>query len=298
MTGAGRKAALAIVWAALSGLPLTPAAAGAGPADPRLDARQAFEMSEAALGREVGAHRLIDSDNRPFSLADYRGRPLIISLVYTSCSSVCPTATQHLIDAVAQARRALGADRFAVLTVGFDARRDTPKQLASFAEGQGIDRSRWRLASGDEATLAALLADLGFSYVAAAGGFEHITQTSILGPDGRVYRQVYGDDFPIQVLMEPLKELAFGLTTRAFSTQGLVDRLKFLCTTYDPNLGRYRTSYALALGLAVSALAIVATLALLLAAWRNTWRNSRRGRRLARANLTSFARPPQQDQAT
>ena len=271
-----RGAALPVLWAALAALPPAPAAADAGPADPRLDPRKVLEISEAALGRQVGAHRLIDSDDRAFSLAEYRGRPLIVSLVYTSCSSVCPITTQHLLNAVAQAHRALGADRFAVLTVGFDARRDTPKRLASFAESHGIDRARWRVASGDEATLAALLADLGFSYVAAAGGFEHITQTSILDADGRVYRHVYGDDFPIQVLMEPLKELVFGAVTRSLSVTGVVDRLKFLCTTYDANLGRYRTNYAIALGIGVSVLSILATGAMLVAAWRNTRRAERR----------------------
>ncbi|HEY7383788.1 MAG TPA: SCO family protein [Beijerinckiaceae bacterium] len=265
--------ALCLAVAAL--LPVS-ARADAGPADPRLDPRKVLEMSEAALGREVGAHRLIDSQGRVFSLAAYRGRPLVVSLVYTSCSSVCPTATQHLIGAVTQARRALGRETFAVLTVGFDARRDTPKQLASFASAQGIDTAGWRLASGDEASLAALLADLGFSYVAAAGGFEHITQTSILDADGRVYRHVYGDDFPIQVFVEPLKELVFGVVTRSLSMTGLVDRLKFLCTIYDANLGRYRTSYAIALGIGIGGLSLVATGAVLLAAWRQTRRQERR----------------------
>jgi protein SCO1/2 len=268
-----RAVALCLAVAAL--LPVS-ARADAGPADPRLDPRKVLEMSEAALGREVGAHRLIDSQGRVFSLAAYRGRPLVVSLVYTSCSSDCPTATQHLIGAVTQARRALGRETFAVLTVGFDARRDTPKQLASFASAQGIDTAGWRLASGDEASLAALLADLGFSYVAAAGGFEHITQTSILDADGRVYRHVYGDDFPIQVFVEPLKELVFGVVTRSLSMTGLVDRLKFLCTIYDANLGRYRTSYAIALGIGIGGLSLVATGAVLLAAWRQTRRQERR----------------------
>jgi protein SCO1/2 len=280
MIRVARRLALAAGLAAgLAAVGPAPARADAGPVDPRLDPRKALELSEAALGREVGPHRLLDSEGRGFSLADYRGRPLVLSLVYTNCSSVCPATTHHLLRAVDQARRALGAERFDVLTVGFDARHDTPKRLASFAESQGVDTSRWRLASGDEAALAALLADLGFSYVAAAGGFEHITQTSILDADGRVYRHVYGDDFPIQVLMEPLKELVFGVVTRSLSVTGLVDRLKFLCTTYDPNLGRYRTSYAIALGIGIGALSLLGSGALILGAWRQT---RRQGQPLAR----------------
>lgn len=258
--------AAAIAWSG------APAQAGAGPADPRLDPQKVLALSEAALGRRLGGYALTGSDGQAFTLERYRGRPLVVSLIYTSCSSVCPTTTEQLARAVKEARRALGADAFEVLTVGFDARRDTPKQLARFAEAHGIDDSRWHVASGDETAIRALLADLGFSYVAAAGGFEHITQTSIVDAEGRVYRHVYGDDFPIQVFVEPLKELVFGVVTRSLSVTGLIDRIKFLCTTYDPNLGRYRTSYAIALGIGIGALSLIATGALILAAWRRTRR--------------------------
>jgi protein SCO1/2 len=254
--GGLRRLTPGLVATALILLAADTVAGGAGPVDARLDARQALERSEAAIGTRLGDHALVDSQGRPFSLADYRGRPLVISLVYSSCSSVCPTTTQRLLDAVADARRTFGARRFAVLSIGFDARNDTPKRMAAFAERQGIPVATWRVASGDETTLTAVLNDLGFSYLAAAGGFEHVTQTSIVDADGRVYRHVYGDDFPAQVFMEPLKELIFGVTT-TFTAQGLVDRLRFLCTIYDPNRGRYRTSYAIAFGIGIGGLSLL-----------------------------------------
>ena len=88
--------------------------------------------------------------------------------------------------AVNEARRIFGPERFEVLTVGFDARHDTPVRLAQFAAMQGVKSSNWRLASGDAGTLEALLRDLGFSYVTAAGGFDHVSQTTIVDRDGRV----------------------------------------------------------------------------------------------------------------
>ena len=100
-----------------------------------------------------------------------------------------------------------GADAFAVLTVGFDARNDTPAHMAQFAAVQGVKFDNWRLASADAGTISALLRDLGFSYVAVAGGFDHVTQTTIVDRDGKIYRHVYGDDFPVQMLIEPLKDV-------------------------------------------------------------------------------------------
>ena len=70
-----------------------------------------------------------------------------------------------------------------MLTLGFDARNDTPAHMAKFAVTQGVNFDNWRLASADAVTLSALLRDLGFSYAAVAGGFDHVTQTTILDRD-------------------------------------------------------------------------------------------------------------------
>jgi protein SCO1/2 len=237
----------------------------------RLDPRSAMERSEAAIGRSVGAYTLTDSTGAPLALSAYRGKPLVVSLVYTACSSVCPPTTQHLIDAVGEARRMLGADRFAVLTVGFDARNDTPARMAQFAATQGVKLDNWRLASADAGTMTALLRDLGFSYAAVAGGFDHVTQTTIIDREGRIYRHVYGEDFPLQMLIEPLKEAVYGTTTE-FTLRVLVDRIKFICTIYDPGAGRYRIDYGLMFGSVIAAASLLVMGGLLLREWRRAAR--------------------------
>jgi len=237
----------------------------------RLDPRAVIERSEAAIGRTVGSYALTDSAGAPLALAAYRGKPVVVSLVYSSCSSVCPATTQHLIDAVGEARRMFGSEAFAVLTVGFDARNDTPAHMAQFATMQGVKYDNWRLASADAGTISALLRDLGFSYLAVAGGFDHITQTTIIDREGRIYRHVYGDDFPIQMLIEPLKDVIYGTTTQ-FTFRGLIDRIKFICTTYDPGAGRYRIDYGLMFGSVIAALSLLVMGGLILREWRRTAR--------------------------
>jgi protein SCO1/2 len=255
----------------VAGALLAGAAIAGGPQTARLDADHALARSEKAIGRGIGAHTLTDATGAPLSLASYRGKPLIISLVYSSCSSICPTTTQHLITAVGEARRVLGADRFEVLTVGFDARHDTPARMTQFAAVQGIKLSNWRVASADAGTLSALLGELGFSYAAAAGGFDHIAQTTIIDANGRIYRHVYGDDFPLQMLVEPLKYLIYG-GTPSLSISSLIDRLRFICTTYDPAAARYRIDYGLAFGSVIAAMTLVAFGGLLLREWQRARR--------------------------
>ena len=233
----------------------------------RLDPRQAMQRSEAAIGKAIGNYGLVDSTGAALPLSSYRGKPLIVSLVYTSCSSICPPTTQHLIAAIGQAAKLIGSDRFAVLTIGFDARNDTPAQLAHFASVQGVKFVNWRLASADSATMGALLRDLGFSYVAVAGGFDHVTQTTIIDRDGIIRCHVYGDEFPIQMFIEPLKDVVYGTST-AFSPAGLIDRIKFICTIFDPGSGRYRIDYGLAFGSVIAALSLVVMGGLILREWK------------------------------
>lgn len=248
MTGRSIAALALVGLACLSAAP--------GSAAVRIDPQQALERSRAAIGRTVGAYTLIDAAGTALPLRAYRGKPLVVSLVYTACSSVCPPTTQHLINAVAEARRVFGPDRFEVLTLGFDARNDTPTRLRQFAITQGISFPDWKLASADAATLEALLRDLGFSYAAVAGGFDHVTQTTIIDGDGKVFRHVFGEDFPLQMFIEPLKDAIYGTAT-SFSLGGVVERIKFICTTFDPGAGRYRFDYGLVFGSVLAALSLL-----------------------------------------
>lgn len=270
MNARAQARAVALALCAMAGAILVaPFPAGAAE---RLDPAAALARSEAAVGRTIGAYTLTDAEGSPLPLRSFRGTPLVISLVYTACSSVCPTSTQHLIKAVADARRVFGRDRFAVLTLGFDARNDTPARLTQFATAQGITDKGWRLASADAATIEALLRDLGFSYANIAGGFDHVTQTSIIDSDGRLYRQVYGDDFPLQMFIEPLKDVIYGNAITSFTVKGVVDRIKFICTTFDPGAGRYRIDYGLMFGSVIGAISLTIFGGLVWREWRRTRR--------------------------
>lgn len=240
---------------------------GLAPATPPVDPATVLDESQAALGRQVRDVTLIDQEGQPLRLSSLFGQPLVVSIVYTSCGSVCPPTTQRVIAAVEEARQVFGAGRFSVLTLGFDARHDTPDRLRAFSRVQRIPRADWRVASADEATLRRLLSDLGFSYRAAAGGFEHITQTTLLDASGRVTAQVYGEDFPTPVFLEPLKRMIWGTRLRDFSAAGLVERFRYICTTYNASEGAYRFDYAISFGIVIGGLSLVLSGLVVLRLW-------------------------------
>ena len=210
--------------------------------DERYNPDRALEISQAALGNTIGNHELIDSLGASVRLRDdYAGRPLVISMIFTSCHHVCPATTKHLATAVDAARDALGSDSFDVVTIGFDTAHDTPEAMGAFARRQKVNKAGWRFLSADRATIEQISNDLGFIFFPTARGFDHLNQSTIINRDGVVYSQVYGVTFELPWLVEPLKQLVFNRPESAgHLVAGLVDRIKLFCTVFDPTTGRYR----------------------------------------------------------
>jgi len=60
---------------------------------PALDQNAALRSSQAAVGRAIGDYTLRDREGRTVRLSSYRGKPLLVSFIYTGCFQVCPTTT-------------------------------------------------------------------------------------------------------------------------------------------------------------------------------------------------------------
>jgi protein SCO1/2 len=230
--------------------------AGASPSPPRqpasYDANAALKHSQAAVGNKLGEYELTDVDGNPVRLTEFAGKPLLISLIFTSCYHTCPVTTRHLAKAVANAREVLGPDSFNVVTIGFDTLNDTPRNMAAFARSQSIDTTNWKFLSGSPESMADLVEDLGFIYFPSPRGFDHIVQLTLIDSESRVSLQVYGEAFDLPWLMEPLKDMVFSRpASSAQPLAGLTDRIKLFCTVYDPATGRYSFDYSLFIQIAI-----------------------------------------------
>jgi protein SCO1/2 len=211
----------------------------------KFDQKAALAVSQGVIGQSVGDYTLTTADGRNVRLSDFRGKPLVISLIYTSCYHICPTTTQHLAKVVRTTRSALGPDSFNVLTIGFDTPKDTPPAMRQFAQDQGIAIPRWEFLSADAAAMAGLTKQLGFIAYRAPHGFDHLIQATVIDAHGKIYRQVYGMNFETPILVEPLKELVFGAPSSPSLLSSLSNRIKLFCTVYDPATDRYRFDYSI-----------------------------------------------------
>lgn len=234
------------------------------------DAGQAFDydtalnISQGALDNLVGNYAFTNADGEQLTMNDLRGKPLVLSMIYTSCYQICPMTTRHLSKVVEKARDALGDDSFSVAIIGFDTRFDTPEAMQYFANKQGISDKNWNLLSISKEDLDALSKDIGFLYFPSSNGFDHLIQATIIDADGMVYRQVYGQVFDTPLLVDPLIELVLGRPQPAQSfISSLSSKIKLFCTTYDPVRDGYYFDYSLFLGILIGGSIIAYTVVVL-----------------------------------
>ena len=258
-----------------------------------LDQNAALRASQAVVGTQISDFTLLDREGRPVRLSQYRGKPLLVSFIYTGCFQVCPLTTRSLKSALDIGRTAFGTRQFNVVSIGFNQPADSPQSLKAFALQNQIDQPNWKFLSPHASIVEPLAREFGFSYKSTPAGFDHVLQVTLLDAQGRIYRQIYGAELEADALGEPIKQLlANAPVPQQLRLDELIDRVRILCTVYDPKTGKYRVQYGLLIEVAGGVTFALAMLWFFLAEWR-TQRRARRARSVD-ANVISTAGPPLQ----
>ncbi len=246
------------------------AAPGAG-----MDPAATLRASQAVVGLPVPDVPLTDSTGHTFRFSELAGKPLLVQFIYTGCIRSCPAGVRTLKAAAEAARDAFGPGRFHIVTIGFNTPSDDMHAMGSFARMHGISMPEWRFASVDASRRDQLIDAFGFTFAWNQGGIDHVSQVTVVDTEGVLYRQVYGDTFPLPALLEPMRELLSGQRSRESGLAAWLDRVRLLCTVYDASSGRYRLRTSLFFELAGGALGLVAIAVVYV-------RELRRTRRVAR----------------
>ncbi len=132
--------------------------------------------------------KLTDFDGKPRTLADFKGKAVVLFFGFTQCPDVCPTTMTEL----AQVKKLLGADGDKVqgLFVSIDPERDTPAVLKEYM--QNFDPSFLGLYAGSPEALAALAKDFKVYYKKVDGPtptsytMDHTAASFVYDPEGRL----------------------------------------------------------------------------------------------------------------
>jgi len=152
--------------------------------DPGVESFNNVDITGASYARDF---RLTDFNGRPRTLADFRGKVVVIFFGYTQCPDVCPTTMTDM----AEVKRRLGpdGDRVQVIFVTLDPDRDTAEVLSQYVPG--FDPSFLGLRGSREET-AAIAKDFKVFYQKVPGKTEtsytmdHTAGSYVFDTQGRV----------------------------------------------------------------------------------------------------------------
>lgn len=168
------------------------------------------EFHMPSPGEEVPNFKLVNQSSRHISLAQYRGKILILTFIYTRCPfpDFCPRVTGQF----AELNRQLAADpklyaKTHLLSISFDPGNDTPKVLTDYGhQWAGKDAKvfeHWEFAVAAAADVPKMAKFFGLTVIPEKDNIiTHSLSTAVIGPDGKIFRWYHGSDWQASDLLK------------------------------------------------------------------------------------------------
>lgn len=179
----------------------------------------------------------LDEYGKPVTLRSLVTKPTILMLVYYRCPGVCSPIMNSIASVVDKLDMEAGKD-YNLITISFD----PSEQYTTASEKKGnyldvmkkkIPGESWKFLTGDSVNIALITNGIGFGYQKKDGDYIHSSVVTILSPNGKIARYLYGTDFlPLEVKLA-LTEAAEG------KTGPTINKLLKLCFSYDPAGRKY-----------------------------------------------------------
>ena len=153
---------------------------------------------------------LFDQSGHEVQLSSFKGKPVLVDFIYTSCPGPCLLLTQKMARVAARLAPRIGSD-FTMLSITVDPEHDGSLQLAGYIKEQGIDPKGWSFMTGYPANIDRILADFQLRRQRDPdGSVEHITGIFLLGPDGHELREYDGEVVKAATVVNDLQKVLSG----------------------------------------------------------------------------------------
>ncbi|MDH3628781.1 MAG: SCO family protein [Acidobacteriota bacterium] len=185
--------------------------------------------------------QFVDERGRPVQLGDYfeDERPVVLVMAYYRCPMLCSLVLDGLVDVLGDLEGQPGKD-YQILTVSID-----PTESPTLAQSKrqtylralgrpGADEG-WHFLTGRKEQIDAVADAIGFRYryVEDRGEYAHPALLTVLTPEGKISRYLYGVKWEPDTVRLSLVEASNG----AIGTT--VERILLSCYGYDATEGRY-----------------------------------------------------------
>ncbi|MCB0390866.1 MAG: SCO family protein [Bdellovibrionales bacterium] len=187
----------------------------------------------------------VDDKGEKVTLGKYfdNKRPVILSMVYYNCPSLCNLHMNGLTEALKEIKWTPGKD-FQVVAVSMNHNENHnvagPKK-ANYVKEYGREDSAdgWHFLTGDKNNIDTLADQLGFRFkwLEEEQEFSHASAAMIITPGGQISRYIHGVKFVPSTLKMALLEASNG------KIGTIVDQVLMYCFQFDPKKNKY-TIYA------------------------------------------------------
>lgn len=163
-------------------------------------------------GDPVPDVRLVDETATTRAIADWRGKVLVVTFIYTRCPfpDFCPRMDRQFktiqTDVLSDPQL---RDRVALLSVTFDPTFDTPPVLAAHARQLGADPRIWHFATGDRNAIEGFASRLGVSVIREGTNAENVThnlRTAVIGSNGTLRTVFSGNEWTPAQLIDAVRQ--------------------------------------------------------------------------------------------
>jgi protein SCO1/2 len=202
------------------------------------------KKSEVGLDEKLGQNipmnlSLLDEYGKPVKLGELtEGKPFVLTLVYYRCPGICSPLLTGFTKVVDQTDLTPGKD-YKIITVSFDPTEtyltavEKKKNYFGLLNKKKLDNSDWRFLTADSSTIAQLTDAVGFRYIKQDNEYIHSAIVTLLSPEGKVTRYLYGTDFLPMDFKLGIIEASEGKVGTTIS------KIVSLCYSYDPEGKQY-----------------------------------------------------------
>ncbi len=133
---------------------------------------------------------LVDQNGKPFTFAQTKGKPVLVTSIYTRCPmpNMCPLITSKVARVQTKlADDGVSTDKYSVVLLSFDPAHDTPQIMTDYAKEHGVKLDNSWLITGNKTTLKRDMDRLEVIPTRQKDGtIMHNMRTYVIGADGKI----------------------------------------------------------------------------------------------------------------